>query len=175
MSCSCFPSALLISPQEVKGAGDVQSALLGAISPVPDPALAQVTQDNLQGFDGSMLPFPTTLPGTSNELNPDDEVLAGTVGCHEQQPSGDIASSEEEGEAEDNSCELTLKKRQRLADGLMRFSIDLLREVQLESNSTNVILSPLSIALALSHLALGNSSVTKAPFPALPCPLSWRH
>ncbi|NXX45296.1 A2AP protein, partial [Tricholaema leucomelas] len=103
----------------------------------------------------------TTLPGTSNELNPDDEVLVGTVGCREQQPFGDIASSEEEGEAEDNSCELTLKKSQRLADGLMRFSIDLLREVQLESNGTNVILSPLSIALALSHLALGAANETE--------------
>ncbi|NXR06312.1 A2AP protein, partial [Semnornis frantzii] len=103
----------------------------------------------------------TTLPGTSHEWNLDDEVLAGTVGCHEQQPSGDIASSEEEEEAEDKSCEMTLKKSRRLADGLMRFSIDLLREVQLESNSTNVILSPLSIALALSHLALGAANETE--------------
>ncbi|NXG50553.1 A2AP protein, partial [Psilopogon haemacephalus] len=103
----------------------------------------------------------TALPSASSEWNPDDGALAGTVGCHEQQPFGDAASSEEEGEAEENSCEMTLKKRRRLADGLMRFSIDLLREVQLESNSTNVILSPLSIALALSHLALGAANETE--------------
>ncbi|XP_068010714.1 alpha-2-antiplasmin isoform X2 [Melanerpes formicivorus] len=150
--------------KDLKGDGDVESALLGAIPPVPNPELAQVTQDtqdNFQGFDGPVLPFPTTPPGTGNDWNPDDAVLAGTVGCDEQQPFGDISSSEEEGEAEDNSCEMTLKKSQRLADGLMRFSIDLLREVQLESNSTNVILSPLSIALALSHLALGAANETE--------------
>ncbi|NXF94122.1 A2AP protein, partial [Eubucco bourcierii] len=103
----------------------------------------------------------TALPGTSHEWNLDDEVLAGTVGCHYQQPSADVASSEEEGEAEDKSCEMTLRKSWKLADGLMRFSIDLLRQVQLESNSTNVILSPLSIALALSHLALGAANETE--------------
>uniref|UniRef100_A0A672U016 Serpin family F member 2 n=1 Tax=Strigops habroptila TaxID=2489341 RepID=A0A672U016_STRHB len=86
---------------------------------------------------------------------------AGAVGCYEQQPSGEIASSSEEGESEDQNCEMTWKKRQRLADGLMRFSIDLLREVQLESNRTNVILSPLSIALALSQLALGAANQTE--------------
>ncbi|NXH16618.1 A2AP protein, partial [Bucco capensis] len=103
----------------------------------------------------------TTPPGTRDDWNPKGEVLAGTVGCHKQQPSGESASSEEEGEAEDKSCEMTWKKSQRLADGLMRFSIHLLREVQLESNRTNVILSPLSIALALSHLALGAANQTE--------------
>lgn len=118
--------------------------------------MADITYDNFQEIDGPMLPFTTALPGMRNDWNPEDEVIAGAVGCHEQQPSGETASSEEEGEAEDKSCEMTWKKSQRLADGLMRFSIDLLREVQLESNRTNVILSPFSIALALSHLALGN-------------------
>ncbi|NXG66224.1 A2AP protein, partial [Hemiprocne comata] len=103
----------------------------------------------------------TALSGTRNSWSSEDEVLAGAVGCHQQQPSGESASSEEEGEAEGKSCEMTWKKSQRLADGLMRFSIDLLREVQLESNRTNVILSPLSIALALSHLALGAANQTE--------------
>ncbi|NXN96906.1 A2AP protein, partial [Rhinopomastus cyanomelas] len=94
-------------------------------------------------------------PGMRNGWNPEDEVLAGAVGCHKQPLPGETASSDEEGEAEDESCEMTWKKSPRLADGLMRFSINLLKEVQLESNRTNVILSPLSIALALSHLALG--------------------
>ncbi|NXG72456.1 A2AP protein, partial [Baryphthengus martii] len=103
----------------------------------------------------------TAPPGMRNDWNQDDEVLSGAVGCHEQQPAGEIASSEEEGEVEDESCEMTWKKSRRLAGGLMRFSIDLLREVQAESNRTNVILSPLSIALALSHLALGAANQTE--------------
>uniref|UniRef100_A0A8C4JR18 Serpin domain-containing protein n=1 Tax=Dromaius novaehollandiae TaxID=8790 RepID=A0A8C4JR18_DRONO len=84
-------------------------------------------------------------------------------------------SSEEDDGGEDKNCDVTWKKSQRLAKGLMKFSTDLLREVQLESNSANVILSPLSITLALSHLALGNLLVTKAPAPALPSTPIWRY
>ncbi|KAM6110765.1 alpha-2-antiplasmin [Pterocles gutturalis] len=148
--------------KDVKSVGAVQSALQGAIPTMPNAELADVTQDNFQQIDGPMLPVATTLPGSRSDWSPEDEeVIAGAVGCREQQPSGDIASSEEEGEAEDKSCEITWKTRRRLADGLTRFSIDLLREVQLESNRTNVILSPLSIALALSHLALGAANQTE--------------
>lgn len=50
----------------------------------------------------------------------------------------------------------------------MKFSIDLLREVQQENDGSNVILSPLSIALALSHLALGKFLATKPVF-SFPC------
>lgn len=58
----------------------------------------------------------------------------------------------------------------------MRFSTDLLREVQQEFNGNNVILSPLSIALALSNLALGNllEQHLLLPFPE-PLPPGWRH
>ncbi|NXL92553.1 A2AP protein, partial [Alectura lathami] len=69
--------------------------------------------------------------------------------------------SEEEGEDEDQSCDITWKNSQRLADGLMKFSIDLLIEVQQESKRNNVILSPLSIALSLSNLALGAANQTE--------------
>ncbi|NWV00775.1 A2AP protein, partial [Upupa epops] len=103
----------------------------------------------------------TPPPGTRNSWNSEDEVLAGDVSCHEQPLLGETASSDEEGEDEEECCEMTWKKSPRLADGLMRFSIDLLREVQLESNGTNVILSPLSIVLALSHLALGAVNQTE--------------
>ncbi|KAM9525753.1 alpha-2-antiplasmin isoform 1-T2 [Guaruba guarouba] len=146
--------------KDVKHTGVEQSALLGA-GGVLNTDLADFTYDTFQETDGSMLPFTTNSPGMKNDRNAEDEAIAGAVGCYEQQPSGEIASSSEEGESEDKSCEMTWKKSQRLADGLMRFSIDLLREVQLESNRTNVILSPLSIALALSHLALGAANQTE--------------
>ncbi|NWV18610.1 A2AP protein, partial [Origma solitaria] len=103
----------------------------------------------------------TNLPDTRDDWNSEDEALAGAGGCHGKKSPGENASPEEEGEAGDTSCEMTWKKSQRLADGLMRFSIDLLREVQLESNRANVVLSPLSIALALSHLALGSANQTE--------------
>ncbi|NXV77900.1 A2AP protein, partial [Atlantisia rogersi] len=104
----------------------------------------------------------TMLTDTTGDWYPEEKATVEAVGCHEhQEPPGGTASSEEEGEAEDKNCEMTWKKSQRLADGLMRFSIDLLREVQLESNSTNMVLSPLSIALALSQLALGAANQTE--------------
>ncbi|XP_061868507.1 alpha-2-antiplasmin isoform X2 [Colius striatus] len=146
--------------KDVKSAGAVQSALVEDISTLPNAELVDFTYDTFQEIDGPILPLTTTLAGKRNDWNPEDKAIAGAVGC-EQQPPGATASSEEEGEAEDNSCEMTWKKRQRLADGLMKFSISLLREVQLESNRTNVILSPLSIALALSHLALGAANQTE--------------
>lgn len=145
----------------MKSTGVVQAALPAATSPVPNTELADITYDNFQGIDEPTLPFTATSRGTRNDR---------AVGCHDQQPSGQSASSEEEGEAEDNSCEMTRKRSRRLADSLMRFSIDFLRAVQLESNRTNMVLSPLSIALALAQLALGNFLVTKAPFPAPPTP-----
>ncbi|XP_069729991.1 alpha-2-antiplasmin [Phaenicophaeus curvirostris] len=147
--------------KDVKSGGAVESAPLGAIPTLPNADLADSTYDNFQEIDGPMLPFTTTPPGMRNEGNSEDEAIAGAVGCHEQQPSGENASSEKEGEAEDKNCEVPWKKSQKLADGLMRFSIDLMKEVQLESHRTNVILSPLSIAIALSHLALGAENQTE--------------
>ncbi|NXD30176.1 A2AP protein, partial [Spelaeornis formosus] len=103
----------------------------------------------------------TTLPDRSDYWNSEDEAVTGAGSCRGKKSPGENVSSEEEGEAGGESCEMTGKKSQRLADGLMRFSIDLLREVQLESNRTNVVLSPLSIALALSQLALGAANQTE--------------
>ncbi|XP_008945047.1 PREDICTED: alpha-2-antiplasmin [Merops nubicus] len=147
--------------KDVETDGAVQSALLGTIPPMLNTELPEFIHENFQEIDGPVLPFTTAPPGTRNDQNPEDEVLAGAVGCPEEQAAGENSSSEEEGEAEDKNCEMTWKKSRRLADGLMRFSIDLLREVQVESNRTNVILSPLSIALALSHLALGAANQTE--------------
>ncbi|PKK23711.1 serpin peptidase inhibitor, clade F (alpha-2 antiplasmin, pigment epithelium derived factor), member 2, transcript variant X1 [Columba livia] len=147
--------------KDVKSAGVAESAVLEAVPTLPNADLADFTYDSFQEIDGPRFPFITPPPGMRNGRNPEDEAVAGAVGCHEQQPAGESASSEEKGEAEDESCEMTWKKSQRLAGGLMRFSINLLREAQVESNGTNVILSPLSIALALSHLALGAANQTE--------------
>uniref|UniRef100_A0A8C3E764 Serpin family F member 2 n=1 Tax=Corvus moneduloides TaxID=1196302 RepID=A0A8C3E764_CORMO len=159
--CCCFPSAILVSPQDVKSAGMVQSDSLGAIPTLPKGKLVEFTYDSFQENDGTMSASTSTLPDTRDDWNSEDEAVAGAGGCHGKKSPEEKASSEEEGEAGDKGCEMTWKKSQRLADGLMRFSIDLLREVQLESNRTNVILSPLSIALALSHLALGAANQTE--------------
>ncbi|XP_054064426.1 alpha-2-antiplasmin [Rissa tridactyla] len=147
--------------KDLKSAGIVQVALPGDIATLPNTELVDFTYDSFQEIDGPMSRFTTTPPDMRDDWSPEDEAIAGAEGCREQQPSGEIPSSEEEGEAGHENCEMRWKKSHRLADGLMRFSIDLLREVQLESNRSNVILSPLSIALALSHLALGAANQTE--------------
>ncbi|XP_071431410.1 alpha-2-antiplasmin isoform X3 [Pithys albifrons albifrons] len=146
--------------KDVKSAGIAQSDLLGANPTLPDGKLVEFIDGSFKEIDRPMSPFTTALPDTRDEWNVEDEAITGAGGCHGRKLPGEIASSEE-GETGDKSCEVTWKKSQRLADGLVRFSTDLLRQVQLESNRTNVILSPLSIALALSHLALGAVNQTE--------------
>lgn len=161
---------LLISPQNLKSGGDEESALPEAIPTLLDAKLA----DTWETYGTT--PSISTSAETEEEESPGDKATAGAVSCHEQEPSGKTLSSEEEGEGEEESCDITWKKSQKLANGLMRFSTDLLREVQQEFNGNNVILSPLSIALALSNLALGNllEQHLLLPFPE-PLPPGWRH
>ncbi|XP_026653038.2 alpha-2-antiplasmin isoform X1 [Zonotrichia albicollis] len=144
--------------RDVKSAGIAQSDLLGAIPALPEGKMVEFSYDSFQENDGAMSALPSTLPDSRDAWNSEDEAVAGAGGCRGENSPGENASAEEEG---DKSCELTWKTSQKLADGLMRFSIDLLREVELESNRSNVILSPLSIALALSHLALGAANQTE--------------
>ncbi|XP_037666165.1 alpha-2-antiplasmin isoform X2 [Choloepus didactylus] len=54
----------------------------------------------------------------------------------------------------------TLEQTRRLAQALMAFTTDLFSLVAQRSTSPNLILSPLSVALALSHLALGARNQT---------------
>uniref|UniRef100_A0A8D2NDK2 Serpin family F member 2 n=2 Tax=Zonotrichia albicollis TaxID=44394 RepID=A0A8D2NDK2_ZONAL len=158
MRVSLSSCSLLVSPQDVKSAGIAQSDLLGAIPALPEGKMVEFSYDSFQENDGAMSALPSTLPDSRDAWNSEDEAVAGAGGCRGEKSPGENASAEEEG---DKSCELTWKTSQKLADGLMRFSIDLLREVELESNRSNVILSPLSIALALSHLALGAANQTE--------------
>uniref|UniRef100_A0A8V1AL22 Serpin family F member 2 n=1 Tax=Gallus gallus TaxID=9031 RepID=A0A8V1AL22_CHICK len=141
--------------KNLKSGGDEESALPEAIPTLLDAKLA----DTWETYGTT--PSISTSAETEEEESPGDKATAGAVSCHEQEPSGKTLSSEEEGEGEEESCDITWKKSQKLANGLMRFSTDLLREVQQESNGNNVILSPLSIALALSNLALGAANQTE--------------
>ncbi|XP_009674203.1 alpha-2-antiplasmin isoform X2 [Struthio camelus] len=124
---------------------DVPCALPGAAPTVPNAEVLHSTSDTWEEIYGPTLPFTTTTTtGSRNDWSPEE-----------------VHSSEEEEEGEEKNCDVTWKKSRRLAKGLMKFSIDLLREVQLETNRANVILSPLSITLALSQLALGAAHQTE--------------
>lgn len=54
----------------------------------------------------------------------------------------------------------TLEETRRLARAMMAFTSDLFSLVAQTSSSPNIVLSPLSVALALSHLALGAQNQT---------------
>nr|XP_045014054.1 alpha-2-antiplasmin [Jaculus jaculus]XP_045014055.1 alpha-2-antiplasmin [Jaculus jaculus] len=54
----------------------------------------------------------------------------------------------------------TAEETHRLARAMMTFTADLVSKVARSSTSPNLILSPLSVALALSHLALGAQNQT---------------
>ncbi|KAM6163004.1 alpha-2-antiplasmin [Rhynchocyon petersi] len=61
---------------------------------------------------------------------------------------------------EDCQGSLNPEQTRRLAKAMMAFTADLFSVVAQASNSPNLILSPLSVALALSHLALGARNQT---------------
>ncbi|XP_006131341.1 alpha-2-antiplasmin [Pelodiscus sinensis] len=142
--------------------GDAQlsppTTLLPGVAPtLPNAAVPDSTSDTWEDIHGPTQPLTTTSP-----TSPEPQLVPGAVGDHKQALEGQEAdSSEEEGEGRERGCDTSQEQRRRLADDLMKFTIDLLREVQLEPSRRNVILSPLSITLALSHLALGAANQTE--------------
>ncbi|XP_063812178.1 alpha-2-antiplasmin [Pseudophryne corroboree] len=75
----------------------------------------------------------------------------------EFQDDKDMSSSSESHCDED----LSQAEMQELATAVMAFSKDLLKQVHLESNTPNVVVSPLSIALGLLQLSLGAENETE--------------
>ncbi|XP_029468263.1 alpha-2-antiplasmin [Rhinatrema bivittatum] len=89
---------------------------------------------------------------------PEDQVAAGIAAeSHEQE------NTSEEGDDEEGACPKSVSPEamRNLSEAMMKFSIDLFRQVDLESKKPNVILSPFSIALSLAQLALGAGNQTE--------------
>ncbi|ELR61894.1 hypothetical protein E5288_WYG020850 [Bos mutus] len=74
-----------------------------------------------------------------------------------QEPGGQIAPKKA---PEDCKLSPTPEQTRRLARAMMTFTTDLFSLVAQSSTRPNLILSPLSVALALSHLALGAQNQT---------------
>ncbi|ELV11143.1 Alpha-2-antiplasmin [Tupaia chinensis] len=74
-----------------------------------------------------------------------------------QEPDGQDALKRSPGDCKGAP---TPEQTRRLAQAMMAFSADLFSLVSEKSTSPNLILSPLSVALALSHLALGAQNQT---------------
>ncbi|XP_022451156.1 alpha-2-antiplasmin isoform X2 [Delphinapterus leucas] len=74
-----------------------------------------------------------------------------------QEPGGQTAPKKAPGDCEGSP---NLEQTRRLAQAMMAFTRDLFSLVAQSSTRPNLILSPLSVALALSHLALGAQNQT---------------
>ncbi|XP_067422082.1 alpha-2-antiplasmin isoform X1 [Emydura macquarii macquarii] len=170
------PSAQLLTSQDSEGAGalggDPQFIPITTLLPVADPTLpnarvADSTSDTWEDIHGLTLPLTTTTTTTTTSptdglTSSEGQLVTGTVGGQKQMLEGqEVGSSEEEEESEERCSDMSREHTHRLAEGLMKFTIDLLTEVQLETRRPNVILSPLSITLALSQLALGAANQTE--------------
>ncbi|XP_006032910.1 alpha-2-antiplasmin [Alligator sinensis] len=141
--------------------------LPAAVSTLPNAVVSDSTSDTWEDIHGPTLP-PTPTPTTTTTtttvcrdkfMSPEGEPVTGTVGSHEQVLEGqEVDSSEEE---EERNCNISQERMRKLADGLMKFTADLLQEVERENSQPNMVLSPLSITLALSHLALGAENQTE--------------
>uniref|UniRef100_A0A8C8VLI5 Serpin family F member 2 n=1 Tax=Pelusios castaneus TaxID=367368 RepID=A0A8C8VLI5_9SAUR len=167
------PSVPLLSSQASGGAGalggDSQFVPITTLLPVTDPTLPNAavpdsTSDTWEDIHGHTPPLPTTTTTTSPRDGCTSSVgqLVTETGGHKQMLGAqEVDSSEEEGDGQERGCNMSRKQMHRLAEGVMKFTIDLLTEVQLETSRSNVILSPLSITLALSQLALGAANQTE--------------
>ncbi|XP_053130538.1 alpha-2-antiplasmin isoform X2 [Hemicordylus capensis] len=88
----------------------------------------------------------------------------GAAGALEEQPGPTAAGSgSEEAEGGQPGCEgdVPPQKMHRVAEAMMQFTADLLRVLEREDPGGNLCFSPLSISLALAHLALGAANQTE--------------
>ncbi|XP_034608555.1 alpha-2-antiplasmin isoform X2 [Trachemys scripta elegans] len=168
------PSAQPLTSQHSEEAGALEgepqfvptTTVLPGVDPtLPNAAVSDSTSDTWEDIHGATLPLPTTSSTTSpgaGLTSSGGHLVTGTVGDHKQVLEvQEVDSSEEEGEGQERGCDMSQEQTRRLAEGLMKFTIDLLTEVQMETSRPNVILSPLSITLALSQLALGAANQTE--------------
>lgn len=111
-----------------------------------------------------------TIPLTQAPDVPDENVTSSATNGVQSE-----ASSEEE-EDSDGVCQVSsLETKRVLGSGIMRLGLQLLKNLKAGPDQPNVIISPLSVSLALSQLALGAMNETKELLlqhlqaDALPC------
>ncbi|XP_074045292.1 alpha-2-antiplasmin isoform X2 [Macrotis lagotis] len=140
LSLSVLPRSCLLEP--------VYDALMEEQKQERVPLHLLLKSDN-QDSERTPVGF-TEPPPNSGALNfPGGAPFPRLDSCLE--PSGEAGQKEEVRCQETPSAEQTHK----LADAMMEFTLDLFTEVLQKSTRPNVVLSPLSVALALYHLELG--------------------
>lgn len=84
----------------------------------------------------------------TDELTPD--------GFDTSTSTAENAESSSEEDLDELCCPLNSKERHRaIGRGIMKFGLELLENLKADLKQSNIIISPLSVSLALSQLALG--------------------
>ncbi|XP_078536276.1 alpha-2-antiplasmin isoform X1 [Lissotriton helveticus] len=116
-------------------------------------------------------PEPETVNLTPHSSTAPPPEVTGADQGHSQTPTSSKEELELEGDpsrsgevdGEEDSCDqdASLEGMRRLSESMMAFSVDLFKLVDQDSKEPNIVLSPLSISLGLSQLALGAGSETE--------------
>ncbi|XP_054857484.1 alpha-2-antiplasmin isoform X2 [Eublepharis macularius] len=148
-----FSSAIAQPDPAVTQGPEAESVLVNSNVPSSVPEIQEGP------LDGTLLQCSTlevgmpclTDEGTAKpEMGPDKP---------EEQQNSSLEGEEEAG----RGCneDLPPEKMRMIAEAMLKFTVDLVREVELEKQQDNLFLSPLSITLALAHLALGAANHTE--------------
>ncbi|XP_032071643.1 alpha-2-antiplasmin [Thamnophis elegans] len=171
----CFPMALLLWP--------LLAACLPALSAgqdqatfVPDVGWDDGAQRNTLlvpavevPSEDDRLPQAGTEPQgalqdpTKSPHFPDEAAIPGEVVPDGSKELGDLPNSLEQEEEEEEGCQdqALSGSVDQIASAMRALGVDLLREMEAEDSTGNTIFSPLSIGLALAHLALGAANQTQ--------------
>ncbi|XP_043910301.1 alpha-2-antiplasmin isoform X2 [Protopterus annectens] len=152
---------------------------LGPISTFPvQDAEELIDKEKVSKADHSTTDAPEDInlstPPTSGFFLPTTPILDDSPDDNVERPEGldihDIYNESIEGPATglpeehtEGECQLeaTLEDMQLTGEALMKFGLDLYKIIRLDTTKPNIVLSPLSIALGLSQLALGSANDTE--------------
>ncbi|XP_072285369.1 alpha-2-antiplasmin [Pyxicephalus adspersus] len=106
-----------------------------------------------------------TTEFTTTDFTPtiSDAELTTLVATKNEESTETEDDTDEKTSSAENICngDLTQAEMRKFADAMMAFSKDLLKQIDSESQSPNVVVSPLSIALGLLQLTLGAEKETE--------------
>ncbi|KAJ7308881.1 hypothetical protein JRQ81_008156 [Phrynocephalus forsythii] len=173
-------ASALDSEEEEEDDGSQKNIVLAFIG--DDPTGEVPPRLDLLASGPDLLLVNTTLPGETPEKGPDSPGLHPNI-SRELPTAGGEASAAANGtpggqglpqNASEEAAEgglgcdhrglpvqTTRKATAKIARGMLRLGTDLLREMEREDTGGNLFFSPLSVSLALAHLALGAANQTE--------------
>ncbi|XP_040194310.1 alpha-2-antiplasmin [Rana temporaria] len=150
----CCSLAEVIDEEELP-ATEIETTLVST-TPLTTKATHSNIVDSTSDTWSDLFPWATEFTTTSTPAIQNETEAPKYEDSIEDDQDEKISSSE-------NACNGDFSKTEmnQFADAMMKFSTDLLKQVHLGSKSSNVVVSPLSIALGLLQLTLGAEKETE--------------